>query len=104
MTKEFYQLLGLAYRAGKLKFGESALESIKAKKARLVLMTCDMSDKSKKRVLEKCEFYSAKYLIIDENKVLCEALGLKEKMVKLISVNDMGFAKSLMNKGGKVNG
>lgn len=102
MDKAFYQLLSLAYKANKLQFGESALEAIKSNRASLVLFTNDISDMSRKRVLEKCEFYKVKYLEIDDSEFVSKLLN--KKIVKLISVNNTGFAKSLKEKGGIEDG
>ena len=61
-----------------------------------------ISDKSLKRVLEKCEFYKVKYLEIDDSTFVSKLLN--KKIVKLISINDKGFAKSLKEKGGIEDG
>ena len=102
MDKAFYQLLSLAYKANKIQFGEKALEAIKNKQSSLVLFTNDISDKSLKRVLENCEFYNVKYLEIDDSTFVSKLLN--KKIVKLISINDKGFAKSLKEKGGIEDG
>ncbi len=93
VNKAFYQLLGLAFRASKLSFGDSAIESVRNKKSHLVLVTNDISLRSLKKVEDKCKFYNVELLKIDDSSVLKDYLG--KNNVKIISVNDIGFVKSL---------
>ncbi len=95
-SKAFYQLLGLAYRASKLSFGENAIESVRANQSHLVLITSDISMRSQKKVEEKCNFYHVELLKIDDSQTLACYLG--KNNIKVISVNDIGFVKSLKMK------
>lgn len=96
VSKAFYQLLGLAYRASKLSFGDNAIESIRAHQSHLVLITSDISARSQKKVEEKCRFYDIELMQIDDSQTLGYHLG--KNNVKVISVNDIGFVKSLKKK------
>ncbi len=95
-SKAFYQLLGLAFRASKLSFGENAIESIRANQSHLVLITNDISARSQKKVEDKCSFYHVEMLKIDDSQTLACYLG--KNNIKVISINDIGFAKSLKMK------
>ncbi|MCI5774468.1 MAG: ribosomal L7Ae/L30e/S12e/Gadd45 family protein [Erysipelotrichaceae bacterium] len=95
-SKVFYQLLGLAYRAKKISFGDSAIDSVRNHQSHLVLITNDISARSQKKVEEKCRFYQVELMIIDDSQTLAMYLG--KNNVKVISINDIGFAKSLKNK------
>ena len=47
---KIYGLLGLARRAGKISFGtESSIDTIERRKAKLVIIANDSSDRTKKR-------------------------------------------------------
>lgn len=96
MNNAFYQLLGLAFRASKLSFGDSAIESVRNKQSHLVLVTSDISMRSLKKVEDKCKFYDVELLKIDDSSMIANYLG--KNNVKVISINDIGFVKSLKKK------
>ena len=52
-------LLGLAYRANKIKFGETVLENIKT--CQYLFIADDASDKTKERYIKKCDYYNIPY-------------------------------------------
>ncbi|WP_353892050.1 ribosomal L7Ae/L30e/S12e/Gadd45 family protein [Proteinivorax hydrogeniformans] len=96
-------LLGFARKAGKLNLGSTAVEkSIKADKARLVIITKDTSNNTKDKFYTKA---SAKNIpIIEEysRKELGNALGKGD--VSVVSTADEGFAKAILKKwdGGNI--
>ncbi|MBP3415428.1 MAG: ribosomal L7Ae/L30e/S12e/Gadd45 family protein [Clostridia bacterium] len=94
-------MLGLARRAGKVSMGfDSAVGSAVKKESALILTAKDISPKSLKELkyaLEECQvdIFEIPYDIDD----LKSAVG---KSVRIISVNDSGFAaqvKRLLNAG-----
>ncbi len=95
MKAKILSLLGFAAKAGKLSFGfEASVQSIKSSKAKIVLVTEDISPKS----LKEIRFYSQKKNIINfilkgiDIKALSTAVGRK---CGIVSVNEVGFAKAL---------
>ena len=82
-------LLGLAYRANKIKFGESVLENIKT--CQYLFIADDASDKTKERYIKKCDYYNIPYTTTYSSEQLSESLG--KKMVKIVGVYDRGFKK-----------
>lgn len=74
-------MLGLAEKAGRMLSGEKALEAIKNGKAKLCVLTTDVSDNTEKLYSDKCSYYNVPFckygtriqtghptmVIIDEN-------------------------------------
>lgn len=86
-------LLGLAMRAGKVVSGEElALKEVRNKQARIVFVASDASENTKKKVQDKCNFYSVTCSQAFEQWELSQAIG-RPRMV--ISVVDNGFAKKM---------
>ena len=55
-------MLGLARKAGKLAYGtERVLECIRSKRPRLVLAAADISENTRKRLVNCCTHYSGEY-------------------------------------------
>lgn len=82
-------LLGLAYRANKIKFGETVLENIKT--CQYLFIADDASDRTKERYIKKCDYYNIPYTTTYSSEQLSESLG--KKMVKIVGVYDRGFKK-----------
>jgi len=87
-------LLGLAYRAKKVSFGEDVLDNLS--KMHLLFIASDTSEKNRQRYLYKCEYYNLTYIDTYDSETLSRSLG--KKNIKLVGINDVGFAKSLLNK------
>lgn len=94
--------LGFARKAGKLSCGFCAVvEAIKKKKSRLVIVACDISEKSEKEIryaaANNVEVQRVSYSI----EQLSAAVG---KQAGIFSVNDDRFAQSFYkNTGGNAN-
>ena len=96
MNSKMLTLLGFAAKAGRLCYGmDTTVAAVKGGKARLVITAADISEKSRKEIL----FYRAKFnteVILSDISIeqLSHAVG---KRCGIISVNDEGFAKAIMN-------
>ena len=94
--------LGFARKAGRLSCGFCAVaEAIKKKKSKLVIIACDISQKSEKEVRfaagDNVKVIRTDYTI----EQLSKAVG---KQAGIFSVNDDRFAQSFyMNTGGNAN-
>ncbi len=103
MNDKVLSLLGLARRAGKLSLGfDPAAESVKTGQSRLILITSDISPKTKKELeysLRNSEM-QLQSIPFDVESV-GRAVG---KAAKIISVNDEGFAASVKKLLGSNNG
>ncbi len=92
--KKYLSMLGLARRAGRLSMGhDMALKAVKEKKAKLVVLASDVSERLIEEFKRACECDGINILIIDEtiNEIHC-ALGYK---AGVITVNDENFSKRI---------
>ena len=93
MNSKILTLLGFAAKAGKLSFGmDATVASIKAKKARLIIVAAEVSGKSQKEI----KFFAEKtpVLVLEcEKQELSHAVG---KQCGILSVNDEGFKNSIL--------
>ncbi len=93
-------MLGFAMRAGKIIIGTesviSALPAKGAKSPRLVIIACDASDGTKKKITCKCEFYEKTKIVTDINgDELGRILG-KLYSPAAIAITDDRFAEEIL--------
>ena len=94
MENKIYGLIGLARRAGKISFGtESSIETIEKKKAKLVIVAEDSSDRTKKNFKELCEKLNVSFRITGTIEDLSKSIGQVNKAV--IVIKDENFAKEI---------
>lgn len=92
-------MIGLAKRARALcGGGYLTSETIKAGKAKLVIVACDASDRSKKDIINSCEYYKVPYVEFSDMQSLGKITGGGEKSV--LAITDQNFAKALKEKIG----
>lgn len=86
--------LGIARRAGKLSLGFDAVEeSVNKRKSKLIILACDVSERTRKNVEMLSERGNIKTVFSEiPMEDIGNAIG---KTVGIISVNDEGFAKRL---------
>ena len=91
-------LLGLAARAGKVASGEYQTEkSIKAGRARLVLLAQNASDGTKKKFTDSCTFYQVPWICLEATKdELGQAIGRQERACA--AIEESGFAEAFRQK------
>lgn len=95
MNKVF-SMIGLATRAGKTVAGEFSVEkAIKENKAKLVIISVESSDNTKKLFSNKCKFYKIPIFVYGTKEELGMATGNGSRAS--IAVLDFGFSKSIMN-------
>lgn len=95
MQNKTLTLLGFAAKAGKLAYGaDASLISLKKKKSYLIIVACDLSEKSRKEINFYAEKYNVKVITLTVDKeTLSKAVGRK---CGIISVNEKGFAMSII--------
>lgn len=95
MNNKLLSLLGIARRAGRLTMGfDAAAESIKKGESKLLLLSDDLSEKSKKSIGYTAQQNGVEVLITGcTMSDTGNALGRKQ--TGIISVNDSGFAKKM---------
>lgn len=94
MDKKFLSILGLARRAGKLSLGFDAVcVSLTKRKARLVLIASDTSEKTAGRITPKCGLSGAQYYNIP---FTMDEIGIAVgKRIGVLSIDDKGFAQRI---------
>ena len=105
MENKIYGLIGLARRAGKVSFGtESSIETIEKKKAKLVIVAEDSSDRTKKNFKELSQKLNIPFKIAGTIEDLSKSIGQVNKAVLVIK--DENFAKEILKRidGGEIIG
>lgn len=89
--------LGLATRAGKAVSGEFSVEkSVRQHRAKLVLVSEEASENSKKNFSNLCTYYKVPLYFFGKKEELGKAMG-KEFRVS-VSIEDEGLAKAAMEQ------
>ena len=105
IKNKVYGLLGLARRAGKISFGtESSIDTIKSKKAKLVIVANDSSDRTKKNFESICLEKNIPIRIYGTIEELSKSIGQNNKAV--IVIKDENFSNEIVKKidGGEIIG
>ena len=96
MKDKILNLLGFASKAGKLSFGfEATVGAIKSGKAKLVLIACDISPKSRKETVYFADKFGVCHIELEDIDIetLSAAVG---KKCGILSVYDQGFAEGIL--------
>ena len=89
-------MLGFAMRAGKITTGfDLSCRALASGKARLIAVTEDASDATKKRLRTKSEFYGVKIVILPLTSDKLAALLGKASPTVAIAILDEGFAEQI---------
>lgn len=98
-------LIGLAMKAGKVAFGaDSVEETITKRKAKLIIVSNESSERTKSKFIKLCENYKIPIIIDGTIDELSKTIGKSNKAV--IGIKDINFANSIQKKydGGDVIG
>lgn len=93
-------VMGLACRAGKIKFGtEQTVQAVRSPvKPALVCVAYDASDNSKKRLFDSCNYHNVQCVSLPTNKAeLGRAIG-KTMDVSAVAVTDDNFRAAIMKQ------
>jgi len=89
---------GLALKAGKCTVGtELSVQNIRDGAAKLVLMPCDVSDNSKKRIHDTCSFHETPFIVLPCDKLMFASRLGRRSAVSCAAITDEGFVK-IINK------
>ena len=99
-AERIVRMLGFAARAGRILFGtDTVCKSLGARgerEVRLVLLSKNASDATKRKLGYKCEFYKKPLIVIDmDGEELGRLLG-KSYAAMVIAVNDARFADEII--------
>ena len=86
--------LGICACARKISYGETLLKEIKSKKVYFVVVANDASDNSKKRIIDKCNYYNCKYCIALDKSSITKSIG-RVDLVSAVGIKDHNMVKKL---------
>lgn len=94
MNDNFFGTLGLCRRSGNLSWGrETAKQSVRSHKAKLILIASDISERIKREFKILSEEESVEIVFLEETmQTLAKSVGVN---AGVFTVNDEGFAKLL---------
>ncbi len=95
LVNKALNLLGLACRARKTSTGETCMHAVTSRKAYVVFLATDASDRTKDKVLHTCNSCGVPCVNEFSSLEISSAIGSYGRM--MISVNDAGFAKQILN-------
>ena len=102
MTKEILNFIGLMSRARAIITGtDLVINGVRSKKVKLVVIDGNVSENTLKKIVDKCNYYHVKYIIIDKEFELGSVIGNASR--KVIGITDLNFAKALLEKIEKIN-
>ncbi len=87
-------LLGMAVRARKVLFGETAFEAINSKFKNVLLISDDASDRTMKKLINRADYYEVEYFVVPDS-IINDATGNTTR--KYCVVNDEGFSKGILD-------
>ena len=87
-------LIGLSARARKVSFGaDSTEEDIKKRKAKLVIVAEDGSERTKNKYIDLCQKYNIPILIFSNIENISKAIGKENKAI--IGIKEVNIAKQI---------
>ncbi len=105
MKNKILNLLGLAARAGNIVFGSNACKNaLKMNKIKMLVLSEDASDKTKKNYKFYAEKYNIPIIFIGTIKELSKAIGQENKAI--IGIKDINIVKGIQKliSGGEAIG
>ena len=84
--------IGICKCANKISYGETLIKDIKNHIVDIVVICLDTSENSKKKIIDKCSYYSCEYVIAFSQQEICKAIG-REALVSAIGIKDSNLAK-----------
>ena len=82
-------------RSGNVSYGETLIEDIRKNKVFTVIISTDMGETSKKKIVDKCIFYQIPYFTILDKDSLSKAVG--KGNISSVGVKSIGGANKIIN-------
>ena len=96
MNDKVYSCLGISQKAGKVASGEGACEkAIASGEGKLIIIAQDASDNTKKKFLNKAEYYKVPVYIRGERDALSSAIGKINRPT--VVVTDKGLSEKIID-------
>lgn len=94
---KIYSILGIARKGGKISIGfDETLFEIKNKKSKLVIISKDASEKTKKNIQFECKKYDVNFIEFGEKEQIGRCLG--KRVVSVLSISDENIVDYILNK------
>lgn len=91
---KIYSMLGLASKAGRIVSGEEVVRNaVRQGKVKLLIISEDASDNTKKRFINAAEFYKIPMRIWGNKEELGNSIGKSNRSV--VGISDENFTKSI---------
>lgn len=94
MDNKLAGLLGMATRARKVLFGETAFDALSKSSAHLLLISDDASERTAKKLVNRATYYNVEYVFV-EDLLLNQATG--NTIRKYCLIIDKGFSKGILD-------
>lgn len=91
-------ILGICARARKIVTGDTLFKGIRNKSVNLVIIASDASDNSKKKLVDKCNYYEISYIIYSDTNSLSKAIGKNNRVA--VGICDKALSASLKKEIG----
>ena len=98
--------IGLCKCANKISYGETLIKDIKNHSVNLVVICIDTSDNSKKKIIDKCNYYNCEYVIAFTQNEIIHVIA-REDPVSAVGIKDSNLTKKFkenIEREGDVNG
>ena len=82
-------------RSGNISYGETLIEEIRKNKVFVVIISNDIGDTSKKKIVDKCIYYKIPYFIVLDKQSLSNAVG--KGNISSVGVRSIGGANKIIN-------
>ena len=82
-------------RSGNVSYGETLIEDIRKNKVFTVIISTDMGETSKKKIVDKCTFYQIPYFTILDKDSLSKAVG--KGNISSVGIKSIGGANKIIN-------
>lgn len=94
MPNNYLNMLGLAFRAGKISLGEETIvKEIQHQKAKLVIIANDTGKQTMKKLTDKCASYNIPCIVAGSRDEISAAIGKSGRVA--VAILDAGFAKKI---------
>lgn len=106
LRNKIFSYIGLATKSGNIVSGEFSTEkAVKGRKAKLVIISEDASENTKKKFTDMCTFHRVPYYIFGMKEELGHAMGKEFRVT--VALLDKGLAAAIEKQfliGGSLNG
>ena len=82
-------------RSGNISYGETLIEDIRKNKVFVVIISTDIGETSKKKIIDKCAYYKIPYYIFLDKESLSKSVG--KNNISSIGVKSIGGANKIQN-------